>query len=280
MKKKIAIIIISVILVAISVWVIWGNVTFDVTHYSVSSDRLPKKFDGCKIAVLSDLHNAKFGKENSRLLAIIEKENPDIIAITGDLADSRKTNIETAQKLCAELTNLAPCYYVAGNHEAWLKEDYNDLEKKLRFAGVIILKDIALKLTNDEETIKIAGLFDPRFSGENSFPREMLKSKIEDMKLTGEYCILLSHRPEVFEGYVSENIDLVLSGHTHGGLIRLPRIGGMIAPNQGFFPKYDAGKFTEDNTTMIVSRGIGNSGFSLRINNKPELVIVELKSEK
>ncbi len=280
MKKKIAIIIISVILVAISAWVIWGNVTFDVTHYSVSSDRLPKKFDGYKIAVLSDLHNAKFGKDKSRLLAIIERENPDIIAITGDLVDSRKTNIETAQKLCTELTNLAPCYYVAGNHEAWLKEDYNDLEKKLRFAGVIILRDIALKLTNDEETIKIAGLFDPRFSGENSFTREMLKSKIEDMKLTGEYCILLSHRPEAFESYVSENIDLVLSGHTHGGLIRLPRIGGIIAPNQGFFPKYDAGKFTEDNTTMIVSRGIGNSGFSLRINNKPELVIVELKSEK
>lgn len=280
MKKKFAVIIVSVIFVAISVWVIWGNVTFDITRYSVSSHRLPKEFEGYKIAVVSDFHNGKFGKDNSRLVALIKNENPHIIAITGDLADSRKTNTQTVEKFINELTELAPCYYVPGNHEAWLGEEYKELEKKLTGLGVIVLNDRAVDLTKGKGTVEIAGLFDPHFSGEKTFTKEMLKSKIENMKLTGEYCILLSHRPEAFEGYVSQNIDLVLSGHAHGGQVRLPFFGGVIAPNQGFFPKYDAGKFTENNTTMIVSRGIGNSVFPLRINNKPELVIVELKSEK
>ena len=280
LKKKHIFVIKLMLLFILVVWTIWGNVTVGITRYTVTSNRLPHSFDGYKIAVVSDLHNAQFGNNNSQLVEKIKKEHPDIIAITGDLVDSNRTDIEIAIQLVSRLTEIAPCYYVTGNHEAWINEQYKELEKGLIAENVVILHDNVIQLTKGSETIQIAGQDDPYFTNTDTYIQEsMLQTRINNMSLSNEYCILLSHRPEMFEAYVSEEFDLVLSGHAHGGQFRVPFIGGIIAPDQGLFPEFDAGKYSKNNTIMIVSRGIGNSIIPVRFNNRPEIVIVELISE-
>ena len=276
-RKKSALLLISIAVVIFAVWTVWGNATVGVTHYTVASDRLPQAFNHFKIVVVSDFHNAEFGKENDTLIKLIEKEKPDIIAFTGDLVDSRRTDIETAEDLVRNLAEIAPCYYVTGNHEARLGEQYQKLEKILLEENVVVLHDRYTELTRNNETILIAGLEDPNFTDINSaVHNSMLKTKLDGMNLSDSYCVLLSHRPEAFEAYKSAGADLVLSGHAHGGQFRLPFIGGIAAPNQGLFPKYDGGMYSENHTTMIVSRGVGNSIIPVRINNRPEIVCVEL----
>ena len=277
MKKKHIFVIKLMLLFILVVWTIWGNVTVGITRYTVTSNRLPHSFDGYKIAVVSDLHNVQFGNNNSQLVEKIKKEHPDIIAITGDLVDSNRTDIEIAIQLVSRLTEIAPCYYVTGNHEAWINEQYKELEKGLLAENVVILHDNVIQLTKGSETIQIAGQDDPYFTNTDTYIQEsMLQTRINHMSLSNEYCILLSHRPEMFEAYVSEEFDLVLSGHAHGGQFRVPFVGGIIAPDQGLFPEFDAGKYSRNHTTMIVSRGIGNSIIPVRLNNRPEIVIVEL----
>lgn len=218
MKKELITAIISVIAIVRVIWIIWGNVILGVTRYSVESDRLPASFDRYKIVVVSDLHNAEFGENNSRLIKMIQKENPDIIAITGDLVDSRRTDIEIAGNLIQKLVEIAPCYYVTGNHEAWIGEQYQELEKILLDEAVAILHDRSVQLTKNSETIQLVGLDDPDFTDRDlSIQENMLETKLCNMNLTDSYCVLLSHRPEAFEAYVTEDIHLVLSGHAHGG---------------------------------------------------------------
>ena len=277
--SKIRKVIIFTVLVLFVIWVYQTNVTVGTTHYKIESSRLPEAFNHFKIVSVSDLHNARFGKDNGVIIRAVKSEKPDIIAITGDLVDYSRTDIATAEALVKELVNIAPCYYVTGNHEAWLGEKYNRLEKILLDASVTVLRNKTVNLTENNQTIQLAGLDDPDFADRNSYnQQDILKNALADMNLTGDYCILLSHRPETFRAYVNKNIDLVLSGHAHGGQFRLPFAGGIIAPNQGFFPKYDAGTYTENSTTMIVSRGLGNSVIPVRFNNRPEIVSVELVS--
>ena len=272
------------------IWIIRGNSTIGVTHYTVVNDRIPAAFTGYKIAVISDLHNACFGKENRRLIATIEEEDPDLIAITGDLIDSGKPKVEVAESLVRQLAGTAPIYFVTGNHESWVPETYQELEAKLKDAGVTILHNSVVEIEKNGETIQIAGLDDSDYigrasiskesadtSGKSYIPGNKPQAKLKEMNLSEDFCILLAHRPEDFGAYASENVDLVLSGHAHGGQVRLPFVGGVVAPGQGFFPKYDAGEYTENNTTMIVSRGIGNSVIPVRINNRPEVVMIHLK---
>ena len=267
------------VLVIAAIRVIMGNSHVGVTRYEVESSRIPAAFDHFKIAVISDLHNAEFGTDNSHLLKLIEFEAPDMIAVTGDLIDSNRTDIRIAEEFIDQVVDIAPCYYVTGNHEAWIGAEYQEPEKMLLDKGVIVLHDETVKLVRDDGSIQIAGLDDPAFSGEAADDgEELLKSRLKDMEIDDSFCILLSHRPEIFDVYVSMDIDLVLSGHAHGGQFRLPFIGGLIAPDQGFLPEYDDGEYIEDNTLMIVSRGLGNSIIPIRFNNDPELVIVELKS--
>ena len=278
-KKKYSALILLTLFLILVLWIIWGNVTVGATHYSITSDHVPDSFDGFKIAVVSDLHNAQFGSDNGQITKLIEKEHPDIIAITGDLVDSNRTDMETAVALVHKLMQIAPCYYVTGNHEAWIGGQFSELEDMLSNENVRILHDQVILLEKNGQTIQLAGLDDPAFAGrDTTSQRSILQTKLSQMSLSGEYCILLSHRPEMFETYVEEGIDLVLSGHAHGGQFRLPFIGGIVAPNQGFFPKYDAGIFTQSNTTMIVSRGIGNSVIPIRFNNRPEIVVIGLSS--
>ena len=258
-------------------WVIWGNLSVETTKLTVTSKDLPEAFDKFSIAHISDLHNAEYGKNNEKLIDILEAESPNIIAITGDLIDSNHTNLEVALSFAQQAVKIAPCYFVTGNHEAWIGSQYEELKTSLQNTGITVLQDEAIELNYGDVCIQLIGLNDPDFSERDSFLSEsILETKLSQVNISDGFTILLSHRPEYFNVYQNKNIDLVLSGHAHGGQFRLPLGGGVIAPGQGLFPKYDAGAYTENGTTMIVSRGIGNSIIPVRINNPPEIVIIEL----
>ena len=269
------------ILIVLTVWTLWGNTALEVNEYEIVSDRIPQSFEGFRIAHVSDLHNAEFGEGNEKLIELLSQTEPDIIVLTGDLIDSRHTDIEIALSFARRAIILAPVYYVSGNHEARVRE-YADLKMGLAEAGVTVLENQKVRITQEGESITLMGIEDPSFQEDYLFgdSESVARQAIEDLQNEFDgYTILLSHRPELFDLYVETEMDLVFSGHAHGGQFRLPFIGGLVAPNQGFFPKYDAGQFTENTTTMIVSRRVGNSIIPIRFNNRPEIVIVKLKTK-
>lgn len=276
-RKKVCLLSLAAVAAVLVPWTIWGNITVGTTQYTVASSRLPAALDHYRMVVVSDFHNAEYGDHNRQLIRQIAAEQPDSIVFTGDLLDSRHPNLAIVEDLIRELTAVAPCYYVTGNHEARLGSQFQELEQLLLAHSIVVLHDEAVPLTRNGETIQLVGLDDPDFTDRNaSIQQSMLETKLRNLNLTTDYRILLSHRPEYFDAYVAAEIDLALCGHAHGGQFRLPLVGGLVAPNQGFFPKYDAGVYTEQGTTMIVSRGVGNSILPVRFNNRPELVSVEL----
>ncbi len=262
-----------------SVWIYMGNTQIKVTSYEIKSSKITQDFHDFKIVQVSDLHNATFGKEQKNLIKLIEQQQPDIIAVTGDLIDSRRTNIEVAMTFIKKAITIAPVYYVNGNHEARIKT-YDSLVKQMVEAGVIILDDARMSFEKGNSMIDIMGLVDPDFFDDDLNVSSSLDTRIKQIGVDKHiFTILLSHRPEYFKAYVKHELDLVLSGHAHGGQIRLPWIGGIYAPNQGFFPQYAEGQFIENKTSMIVSRGLGNSIIPIRVNNNPELITIILKQE-
>lgn len=274
----------AVILAVLLLWIVITNKHLTVTDHSISSNNLPKSFDGYKIAHVSDLHDSEFGENHKTLLAKLKKAEPDIIAITGDLVDFSRTDVERSLRFAAEAVKIAPCYYVNGNHEI-LSGQYDTLCEGLIELGVIILENENSKIEINGEFITIVGINDPFVKSIDPMTHEYDTSVVaEDLDEatagTEGFKLLLAHRPECFESYCEYGIDLVLSGHAHGGQFRLPLVGGLYAPHQGVLPKYDAGLFQSGSTKMIVSRGIGNSSFPIRLNNSPELIIIELRSEK
>ena len=280
-RKFILLAVVAAILLALIVWIAWGNTALELNTYTISSSKLPESFHGYRIAHVSDLHNAEMGKDNEKFLAMLRDADPDMIAITGDIIDSRNTDIEVALQFVQEAVKIAPCYYVTGNHEARVNE-YGELEAGMEAVGVTVLEDARTKISLEGETITLIGVNDPSYQTDYLFgdSETVMSTKLEELH-TGEdgFTILLSHRPELFGTYVAHDVDLVLSGHAHGGQFRLPFVGGLVAPNQGFFPEYDAGLYTNGNTNMIVSRGIGNSLLPFRINNRPEVILIELQAK-
>ena len=280
-KRFIMLAVAAAVLVALVIWIAWGNTALELNTYTVSSAKLPQSFDGYRIAHVSDLHNAEMGKDNEKLLTILRDADPDMIAITGDLIDSRSTNVEIALNFIREAVKIAPCYYVTGNHEARVNE-YVELKSGMEAAGVIVLEDVRTEISLDGDTITLIGVNDPSYQTDYLFgdSETVMNTKLEELHTeNGEFTVLLSHRPERFDTYADHGLDLVLSGHAHGGQFRLPFIGGLVAPNQGLFPEYDAGIYKEDNTNMLVSRGVGNSILPFRINNRPEVILIELQAE-
>lgn len=276
-KNRTTIILVMLLISIMVSWVIWGNLSVETTKLTVTAKDLPEAFDKFSIAHISDLHNAEYGKNNEKLIDILKAESPNIIAITGDLIDSNHTNLEVALSFAQQAVKIAPCYFVTGNHEAWIGSQYEELKTSLQNTGITVLQDEAIELNYGDVCIQLIGLNDPDFSERDRLLSEsILEAKLSQVNISDGFTILLSHRPEYFNVYQNKNIDLVLSGHAHGGQFRLPLGGGVIAPGQGLFPKYDAGAYTENGTTMIVSRGVGNSIIPVRINNPPEIVIIEL----
>lgn len=266
----------GVILILIAALIAWAAIdsrNIDVTRFTVSG--APEAFSGFKIVQISDLHNAEFGTDNQKLIDILKSEAPDAIVITGDLIDARRTNTEIAESFARRCMEIADCYYVPGNHEARLGDTYDAFESALIADGVNVLRNGSVRIRKEMDAIRIVGVDDPAFA-KASDAITNLDAALEALS-SDDFTILLAHRPELIDEYSKWGIDLVLSGHAHGGQIRLPGIGGLYAPGQGFFPRYTSGNYTVGDTEMIVSRGIGNSAFPLRVNDRPEVVIVTLK---
>lgn len=245
--------------------------TLVVTPYVIENEKIPESFSGFTIAHVSDLQNCRIGRGNEKLLSLLEREKPDIIAITGDLADSRHTHISVALSFAERAVKIAPVYYVTGNHEARLniRGKFQPLDEGLKNAGVNVMHSACIDIERGGGRIKLLGIDDEMF---------FIRIDEEIKRIRGEgFNVLLAHHPEFFDTYEECKIDLVLTGHAHGGQIRLPRIGGLFAPGQGVLPKYDAGLYEKNDTKMVLSRGIGNSLFPFRINNKPEVCRVTLK---
>lgn len=255
------------------------NTKVKESNYTVKSKKIPSSFNDYKIAHISDFHNTNSKRAKTTLVKKIEENKPDVIVITGDLVDSRRTNIDTAKEFVESVKHIAPIYYVLGNHESRLT-NLPELENKMQNAGAIILRNKKIKLKKNSEFIELIGLDDPAFYTAQEDANEM-KSKIDEKlkileKTEDKFTILLTHRPEYIETYSNNKLDLVFTGHAHGGQIRLPFLGGIIAPGQGIFPKYTSGIYEVNNTKLVVSRGIGNSKFPFRINNRPEIIFVKL----
>lgn len=282
-KKTLRLVILFLVLcLTLGTLIVYDNFKIDVTEYAIESVDLPKNFDGFKIVHLSDLHNTEFGKDNEKLLKIIKEQKPDAVFVTGDTIDGFYTNIQIPIELFKEILKICDVYFVVGNHESRVNINiYTEFIDTLTEIGVIVLKDSCALIEKGEEKIQVIGLKDAsEYKADyNSDYTVKITETINNLDDESFFSILLSHHPELFPEYKNTDIDLVFSGHAHGGQFRLPFIGGIIAPEQGLFPEFDAGVFNENNTTMIVSRGLGNSIIPVRINNSPEVVVVALKNK-
>lgn len=276
MKRRVIVLIMAAVLVlALLIWLLWANSSPAATQVTVASGALSEAFEGFNIAHVSDLHNAVFGRKNEKLLSLIRAAKPDIIAITGDLIDSRHTDIDSALAFVEAAAEIAPVYYVTGNHESRL--DFDEIEPRLIAAGARVLRNEAEDIGRGGERIRLAGIDDPSFIRTGGTAEERAAAELEQLgDGGGTFTVLLAHRPELVEVYAEYGAGLVLSGHAHGGQVRLPLLGGLYAPGQGLLPEYDSGLYSLGETQMVVSRGLGNSVAPLRVNNRPELVIVTL----
>lgn len=275
LNKKI---IIFLILLSTFGFVLYQNNIIEKTYIQYSSGGVPEAFSGYKIVHISDLHNKSFGKNQEKLLKKIEEEKPNIIVITGDLIDRRKYNLEVALSFVKGAVDIAPVYYVSGNHEAWSGK-YEEIKDELISLNVQVLDDKKISINKEDDFIDIIGLKDPDFHTSNYLEGNntlVLENQLRNLSEKDNFQILLSHRPELINIYANENIDLIFSGHAHGGQFRLPFIGGIIAPDQGLFPEYTSGVYEKDKSTLVVSRGLGNSIIPVRLFNQPEIVIVTL----
>ncbi|MBQ8983359.1 MAG: metallophosphoesterase [Lachnospiraceae bacterium] len=283
----IALIVIAVLGLTVILISIYENRTLTVSRYQIESVRIPEGFSGKKIVLLADLHNACFGKENERLIRTVEAETPDYIVLAGDMIVSDvNSDYSSTVELLRELSKICPVYYAKGNHElrvATHLDDYGnfwDIYKDAVKDYVTFLDDASVTLFSDDgKAVRMTGL-DTAPEYYKRFRRAPMESEYLERVLgkTDEntYEILIAHHPAYYPDYVKWGADLVLSGHIHGGMVRLPLLGGMISPMVQFFPKYDRGRFDEDGSTLLLSGGLGNHTLRIRVNNLPEIVVADL----
>lgn len=258
------------------VW--WSNHCLQPEEFTCRLPRLPKGFDGCVIVQLSDLHGAEFGKNNEDLLERVKEAKPDYIFLTGDIQDRyRQTPRSYTVNLGRALAAIAPTCFITGNHE-WAFADIRELKRELAEAGVTVLTNEYVALTRNGDTILLAGIDDPNGYADQKTPEELaaeLQAANPDV-----FWLLLAHRNNYFENRYSRlGADLVISGHGHGGLIRLPFTDGLVSVERSLFPSYTAGFYEANGSKVFVSRGLGNSGRTFRLFNRPELVILTLEGE-
>ncbi len=277
-SRRLLWLLVPVLLIGLIGWTVWENNSPMLTKTTIASARLPESFSGYRIAHISDMHNAQYGTDNAILLDILRQTQPDMIAITGDFVDSRRTDFDISLRFAQQAVQIAPVYYVIGNHEARLTDDYPRFEQQLIQCGVTVLRNEESYITRDGQAIRILGIDDPLLTTMKDSEKEAVVLHALSMfkAQPTTYTILLSHRPELFDAYCQYQIDLALTGHNHGGLIRIPLLGGLYAGQQ-LFPEYDDGLFVNGDTAMYVSRGVGNSSYTFRINNRPEIAILTLE---
>ncbi len=266
----------------------WQNNGLVVSYITYAAKDVPREFDGLTILQVSDLHNKAFGEGQNKIASVMAQIQPDIIAVTGDIIDKRRGGMRKALKLAEKSVKIAPVFYVPGNHEK-SSGIFEQLADKLRAYGVKVIANDAMPIERKGAVISIVGVKDWQFfrtvHEDTKTKEDYVKTdKVFAHKLAAlaaacpkGFRLLLAHRPEKFDIYAQAGYNLVLSGHAHGGQWRLPIIGGLYAPHQGIFPKYTSGLHVKGKTGMVVSRGLGNSLFPLRLGNRPELVVITLK---
>lgn len=279
---KRALCVILTLFVLFSIVTVWGNITLSVEKIEIETDKLNIE-NGYIIAHISDYHNTKNQFLTDAVLLSLKEEKPDIIVLTGDLVDCRKTDIEKGLDFVSEIIQIAPVYYVTGNHECNISIEsqsaFDNLIEDLMSLGVEVLRgDSSVIELPNKEKITIRGIDDPYFhcgsAMEVARATEKLCSSLEVN--SKDFNILLAHHPEQLDIYSQYGFDVVYSGHAHGGQGRLFGIG-LIAPDQGFFPKYTSGLYEDNETKLIVSRGIGNSIAPIRFFDRPHLIYTTIK---
>lgn len=288
-KKLILLMLLIFILLIIIYGILYSSKKVDITKYTIANEKIPKEFNDFKIVQLSDFHSSGYKDTTEIIISKVKEINPDIIVMTGDMVSWEVKDIEELEKLINSLANLYPIYYINGNHEQLAEilraGKYKDLLDKLGSLGITFLRDNYIEITKDGQSINLyeidipldgaTGLHASRWQLESDYVESTLP-QVDSSK----FNILLAHNPLFIKQYNKWGADLVLSGHMHGGIIRIPIIGvGILSPERGLFPRYDAGKFKRGDTTMIVNRGIGTSSIGLRIFNNPEISIITLNSE-
>lgn len=269
-----ALIILALIAAAAAFLIKDSREDLEISRYEVKSQKLPESFDGFKIVQLSDLHGAEFGEDGMELVEKVKELEPDIIALTGDFVTD-EGDLAAVKKLAGRLTELCPVYFVSGNHEfgsGLAVKVRNILER----AGVKYLSNEYLTISRGEDEILLGGVEDPLAYADMLSPDE-LAQKMNDTA-PDAFKILLGHRNYWMTEYPELPVDLIFCGHAHGGLIRIPGVGGLIGTDRRLFPDFDAGEYNNGRYTLIVSRGLGNSVPIPRVFNRPEIVCVELSS--
>ena len=273
--KKAAIVLL--LLVLATGFLYWQNCSVQVEEADVFMETLPEAFDGLRIAEIADLHGRQFGQGNRGLLAALAEAEPDLICIDGDLFDE-KTDLSTLMPLLSGLTAIAPTFYVTGNHE-WQVKSLRQVLSQMRACGVQVLQNEYTVLEREGEKLVIAGVDDPCGPYDQKTPAE-LTAEIYGEVGQDACIVMLAHRNDTLPMWAELGVDLVLTGHCHGGVVRLPLVGGVFGTERELFPKYDAGLYRQGNTALYVSRGMGYSRVRIRLFNRPHLPVLTLRSGK
>lgn len=248
---------------------VYCNFSLDLEDWTVSSARLPAAFDGLRVTLLTDLHGAEYGRDSQRLLDAVARSHPDLIAISGDLADEA-TSLDMLDPLLRGLVQLAPTYYVTGNHE-WVRDDTEALLDQIAACGVTVLRNEYVVLEREGQSIVLAGTEDPNGYRDMETPSHFME-RIRAEQGEDAYVLMLYHRNNSLALWSALGADLVLAGHGHGGVIRLPFVGGLLGVDRQLFPDDCEGLYTQGRTTLAVSRGVGG----LRLWNRPHLPTIVL----
>lgn len=288
-QKGIKFIIFIILIIAFIIEIIVSNNVISVTEETVLYSKLPDSFYEFKILQLSDLHSKKFGKDSERLLNTIDKQLPDIIVMTGDMINTTDSDYNVIYSVATYLSQKYPVYYIVGNHEQSLKkEKLVEVVDHLKELGVTVLDNEKATIELSGTKINLYGMwFNLRYYKDlTNDDTKYYKLGIEQMETIlgeankNEFNIVLTHNPVYFETYSKWGADLTLSGHMHGGMIRLPSIGGIFSPEKDWFPKYDSGVYSIGNNTLIVNRGLGNGTLGFRLFNRPEITAITFRTKK
>ena len=279
-RKRAFLIILLILVISAAILVFDSNTRIVTTEYELIYPNLPEQYDGFRIVQLSDLHSSEFGKDNTRLIEKVRAAKPDIIAVTGDIIDRYQIKkpvekqLEVAEALVTALVPIAPVYYVTGNHE-WDSGAIRPLLDMFEECGVHVLRNQYQRLENGGGSIIIAGAEDPNGPADGIKPADFVEKIFADEG--SNFIVMLTHRNNTLPLYSSLGVDLVMCGHAHGGIVRLPFTDGLVGPNFDFLPTYTNGVYTMGTTNMIVSRGLGNHIGWPRFLNNPHIVAAVLK---
>lgn len=288
MKSIIIVSIIFILIVIIPLMTILiSNKIISISRYTITSDKIPEAFNNFKILQLSDLHSKDFENNNEKLIEKIDKENPDVIFMSGDMVNLYDKNFEVLFKLIDNLSEKYTIYYILGNHEETLYDvDIDKIVNYLEERNVNVINNQKTELIKDNQKINLYGLgYNQKFYTQSGnkygnnmeYTADVISNTLGSIN-KNEYNILLTHNPLLFEAYSKWGVDLVFAGHIHGGVIIIPFLGGLLSPEEKFFPKYYKGKYILNNSTMIVNAGLGNGKIPIRIFNRPDISVITLKS--